>query len=230
MQSSRCNSFEDQAPVDEIHGCQIFKRVAVTWAPFQYPIRRLIVRPRKASKARDRVLKCSYRFEILLALRQQCCRCACQISERSDNSKYKSRGIDTRQRYLSYDKTSYRIVKRGPGDLRCDWSQGLIFSNGRECDTPYYAPSLLGFFSFYHRIYSTENYDLPWPIFLSFVIPNVVAMTACHDGVTLFNRLFSIEQQSSASLTNCQRWIPLKRAGNAESVCKSWHHMSTPVK
>ena len=50
-------------------------------APFQYPIRRLIVRSRKVSKARDRVLKCSYCFEIWQA--------------RSDNSKYKSRGFET---------------------------------------------------------------------------------------------------------------------------------------
>ena len=65
------------------------------WAPFQYPIIRRIVRSRKVSKARDRVLKCSYRFEIWQAPRQQCCRGACHISERSDNSKYKSRGFET---------------------------------------------------------------------------------------------------------------------------------------
>ena len=65
------------------------------WAPFQYPIRRLIVRSRKVSKARDRMLKCLYRFEIWQAPRQQCCRGACQIAERSDNSKYKSRGFET---------------------------------------------------------------------------------------------------------------------------------------
>ena len=37
----------------------------------------------------------SYRFEIWQAHQQQCCRSACQISERSDNSKYKSRGFET---------------------------------------------------------------------------------------------------------------------------------------
>ena len=63
--------------------------------PFQYPIRRHIVKSRKVSKAGDRVLKYSYRFEIWQAPRQQCCRGACQISERSDNSKYKSRGFET---------------------------------------------------------------------------------------------------------------------------------------
>ena len=66
-----------------------------TWALFQYPIRRLFARSRKVSNARDWVLKCSYRLEIWQAHRQQCCRCACQISERSHNSEYKSRDFET---------------------------------------------------------------------------------------------------------------------------------------
>ena len=32
-----CNSFEDQAPVDEIYGCPIFKWVAVTWIHGRVP-------------------------------------------------------------------------------------------------------------------------------------------------------------------------------------------------
>ena len=66
-----------------------------TWAPSQYPKRRLFVRSRKVSKPRDWYFKLSYRFEIWLAHRQHCCRSACQISEQSDNSKYKSRGFET---------------------------------------------------------------------------------------------------------------------------------------
>ena len=65
------------------------------WAPSQYPKRRLFVRSRKVSKPRDWYFKLSYRFEIWQAHRQQCCRSASQISERSDNSKYKYRGIET---------------------------------------------------------------------------------------------------------------------------------------
>ena len=65
------------------------------WAPFQYPKRRLSVRSRKVSKPRDWYLKLSYRFAIWQAHRQHCCRSACQISKRSDNSKYKSRGFET---------------------------------------------------------------------------------------------------------------------------------------
>ena len=67
------------------------------WAPSQYPKRRLIVhvRSREVSKTRDWYFKLSCRFEIWQARRQQCCRSACQIPERSDNSKYKSRGFET---------------------------------------------------------------------------------------------------------------------------------------
>ena len=71
--------------------------VSSTRALFQYPLRRLIVRSREVSKPRDRQFKLSYRCEIWLACRQQCCLCACQISQRSDYSKYKSRGVETSQ-------------------------------------------------------------------------------------------------------------------------------------
>ena len=64
-------------------------------ARHQYPKRRLFVRSREVSKPRDWYFKLLYRFEIWLAHRQQCCRSACHISERSDNSKYKSRGFET---------------------------------------------------------------------------------------------------------------------------------------
>ena len=70
------------------------------WVPFQYPIRRFILRSRKVSKARDQVLKCSYRFQIWRAHQQQCCRCACQMLERSDNSKYKFRDFETLRDYM----------------------------------------------------------------------------------------------------------------------------------
>ena len=66
-----------------------------TRATFWYPIRRLIVISRKASKARNLVLNCSYLFDIWQALRQQCCRVVCQTSEWSDNSKHKSHGFET---------------------------------------------------------------------------------------------------------------------------------------
>ena len=64
-------------------------------APSQYPKIRLSVRSRKVSKPRDSYLELSDRSEIWQALRQQCCRCACQISKRYDNLKYRSRGFET---------------------------------------------------------------------------------------------------------------------------------------
>ena len=64
------------------------------WALFQYPIRCLIIRSCKVSKPRDWQFKLLHPFEIWQALRQPCYRGACQISEQSDNSKYKSRGFE----------------------------------------------------------------------------------------------------------------------------------------
>ena len=77
--------------------CSILSFGIITkiWAPSQYPKRRLFVRSRKVSKPRDWYFKLSYRFEIWQAHRHHCCRSACQISERSDNSKYKSCGFET---------------------------------------------------------------------------------------------------------------------------------------
>ena len=65
------------------------------WAPSQYPKRRLSVRSREVSKPRDWYFKLSYGYEIWQAHRQHRYRSACQISERSDISKYKSRGFET---------------------------------------------------------------------------------------------------------------------------------------
>ena len=68
-----------------------------TWAPSQYPKKRLFVRSSKASKPRDWYFSLSYRFEIWQAHWQHCCRSACQISERLDNSKNKSRVFEALQ-------------------------------------------------------------------------------------------------------------------------------------
>ena len=78
-----------------LHQSFIWRHLKTTRAPSQYPKRRLSVRSRKVSKPRDLYLKLSDRSEICQALRQQCCRCACQISKRYDNLKYQSRGFET---------------------------------------------------------------------------------------------------------------------------------------
>ena len=82
------------------------------WALFQYPIKRLMVRSRKALKPRDLYLKLSDRSEIWHAPRQQCCRRACKIPKRCEFFKPQSCAFETAR---SHDKTSYRILKRGPG-------------------------------------------------------------------------------------------------------------------
>ena len=84
-------------------------------APSQYPKRRLSVRSRKVSKQRYLYFELSDRSEIWQALRQHCCRCACQISKRSDNLKYQSRGFE-----ISRDLTKRRLFVRRAGLL---WSQ-----------------------------------------------------------------------------------------------------------
>ena len=89
------------------------RQEGVSLSPFQYPIRRLIVRSREVSKPRDWEFKLSHRFDILQAHRQQCCQGACQILERSVKTKYKKGGLDT-----SWGVTSYRISKQGPGIYR----------------------------------------------------------------------------------------------------------------
>ena len=61
-----------------------------------------------------RQLKLSYRFEIWRAPRQQCCRGACQISERLNNPKYKCRGFET-----SRDLTVRRLI--GCWNRACLW-------------------------------------------------------------------------------------------------------------
>ena len=82
-------------------------RCSESWVAFQYPIRRLIVTSHKASKLRDLHLELCDRSE-----NRQCFRSACQISKQYDDLNYHSR---IRGFMRSYDKTSYRILKRAPG-------------------------------------------------------------------------------------------------------------------
>ena len=86
----------------------------VTWAPFQYPIRRLIVRSREVSKPRDWCLELCDRFEIWQAPRQHCYRGACQLSEWCDNFNYQSRGFET-----SRDLTLRRLIGYWNGPQQC---------------------------------------------------------------------------------------------------------------
>ena len=84
--------------------------LTVQYRSHHLQIRRLIIRSREDSKARDLYFELSHRFEIWRAPRKQCCRGVCQDSERSDNSTQTSQHL-----YFARfrDKTSYRILK-GP--------------------------------------------------------------------------------------------------------------------
>ena len=81
-------------------------------APFQYPIRRLIVRSRKVSNEQDLYLGLSDRSKIWQAPRQHCCRGACQISKRCDDLHCQSRGFET-----SRDLTIRRLIGYWNGAL-----------------------------------------------------------------------------------------------------------------
>ena len=95
-----------------------------SWSPFQYQIRRLIVRSREVSKPRDWEFKLSHRFDILQAHRQQCCQGACQISERSVKKSW-IRYL-TRSYVFSYIETgSWHLLgmphKKGMKCLTLNW-------------------------------------------------------------------------------------------------------------
>ena len=100
-----------------INWCNVSNSVEseTPWAPSQYPKRRLSVRSRKVSKPRDLYLELSDRSEIWQALRQQCCRCACQISKRYDNLKYQSRGFETLR---DLKKDVFSDIETGPCSLQ----------------------------------------------------------------------------------------------------------------
>ena len=89
-------------------------------ALFWYSIRRLIVASREDSKPRDLYLELFDRSKIWQTHRQYYCQCVCQISKRCDDLNYQSRGF--RDFMRSYDKTSYRILKRTKQSL---WQSGL---------------------------------------------------------------------------------------------------------
>ena len=82
------------------------------WVPFQYPIWRLIVRSRKVLQPRDLYLELYDRSEFWQAPRQQCCRCACQISKRYENFDTWSRAFETLR-----DLTMRRLIGYWNGGL-----------------------------------------------------------------------------------------------------------------
>ena len=85
------------------------------WALFQYPIRHLTDLEKSRSRyMRDWKFELSYCFDIWQGPRQQCCRGACQMSERSDNFKHKSRCFKSSQ-----DLTIWYLIRYWNGALDC---------------------------------------------------------------------------------------------------------------
>ena len=83
---------------------------ASIWAPFQYQIRRLIVRPREVSKPRDWQFKLLHRFDIWSAAVLPRC-----LSNFRAIGQFKILIPGLWDFLMSYVKTSYLILKRGAG-------------------------------------------------------------------------------------------------------------------
>ena len=94
-------------------GCHEYWSMSViNQSPVSISEKTSFVRSRKVSKPRDLYLELSDRSKIWQALRQHCCRCACQISKRYDNLKYQSRGFE-----ISRDLTKRRLFGYWDGAL-----------------------------------------------------------------------------------------------------------------
>ena len=95
-------------------------RHVATLAPFQYPIRRLIVRSREVSKPRDLYSELSDRSEIWQSHRHQRCRGACQSSKRCVNLNCQPRGSETSRsltiRRLNIKMSPYQYRKSHCGN------------------------------------------------------------------------------------------------------------------
>ena len=89
------------------------------WALFQYPIRRLIVRCRGASKPRNLCLELFDRSEIWQAHRQQCCWDTCQISKRYNNSNYQYRVFETSWDLMIRHFSDTETGPRSPLSYKC---------------------------------------------------------------------------------------------------------------
>ena len=106
---------------------------------FQYPIRSLIMWSRKYSRAWDQVLKYPYHLEIWLAHQEHCWRCACQISQWLDNSRYESRRFETLWDLII--RQSFRILKQGPGvEGKKPTTLKVVIINSPWTDFLFYSP------------------------------------------------------------------------------------------
>ena len=122
-----------------------FKIQHSSWVPSQYPKRRLPIRSRKVSKPRDLYLELSDLSEIWQAVRQQCCRCACPISKRYDNLKYRSRGFETlrdltERRLIGYWNRVLVPIEVGPRGQLTLLPCWLVTHRSGKCSCKLYLP------------------------------------------------------------------------------------------
>ena len=129
-----CRSIFDLVFLNQVpfHPRALFVVAPNTRAPFQYPIRRLILWSREVSNLRDLYLELPDRSEIWQTHRQYCCRSACEILNRCEYS------MRLRDFTRSYDKTSYRILRWDP-DLCPSIASFIVYMLG----TFLYAYSLI---------------------------------------------------------------------------------------
>ena len=148
-----------------------------SWAPFQYPIRRLIVRYRKDSKSRDLHLELYDPSEIWQTPRQQRCWCACQISKRCKTWDYQSHRFETWDiSNLSIDVLS--DIETGP------WSASVAsciigWSNYTQCGAVITQ-------SVFFKILIIAR---PWFMFCCShcsVASNIVIIGPCYNGTRLY--------------------------------------------
>ena len=105
-----------------------------TRAPFQYPLRRFIVRSCKISKPRDSYLKSYDRSGIWRAPRQHCCRRDCQISKRYGHFNTRSRVFETLRDFTIRRLNGY--WNGAQGTIGCDLLLWQTASKTPHCTCP----------------------------------------------------------------------------------------------
>ena len=117
---SRCRPLLPVSGVYMLTNATHCQSMTTTWAPSQYPKRRLSVRSRKVSKPRDLYLELSDRSEIWQALRllPMC------LSNFKTIRQFKVPISWLRDFTRSYEKKPFRILRRGLGPTVSLWSRG----------------------------------------------------------------------------------------------------------
>ena len=157
------------------------------------------MRYRKVSKARDRMLKGSYRLVFWQAHRQQCCRVACQIL----------RFPLLRDFAISYNKTSYWILKQDQGGSVLISRLEMFSINSRDHDLIFLTTSRHGYASTLLALCgdSSTQVDSPHIMFRLFVLNHM--MTSSNGNI------FRVTGHFCGEFTG-PRWLPRTKASDAK--------------